>query len=327
MLKSIVYIQQSLSKMNEREIKNYQITTLNNRKCYLFKGNSEKIILIVHGMSIQGIDDIRILKQARILNKLGYTVYLPLYPEVKDLKIDYKTVEDIKNDINSIFSLTNAKLKVFSVSFSGGLSLLSIFQNQIHSKIDSIYLVGSFFEIDSTLKFFFTHPNIDPYGLLIILKNFIEFLPEYNDIDLKKAIEIAIHRNALNQDNEELENFLKDKPAVQQILQQLLYDSSFKKTILSRLLKSEIIHNHFIEKFNIKNAISKSSIKIILLHGKNDNVIPSQQSFLLFQTLQQNHIRSRMLITSLLDHGNVKFDFNLIWEFFQLVRAISLFLN
>lgn len=327
MLLTLQYLYKSIQPLETFQINPYKNIILNNRKCYVFEPvqSSKKVILIVNGMTIKGIDDPRLIKQAEILRQLGYKVYLPQYPEVQNLEITRKTLNQICEDIHTIYKDNhNTKLGIFSVSFSGALSVIAASREDLRDKIDSMLLIGSFASFYKTIEFLFLNLNIDYYGFYIVLKNFIEEIPEYRNKGLKEAFHIAAFDNALKRNPPLLDSHLEKLPDTKKIFHEITNNIEIRKKILNQIFSIKQIQNITSELDTLKH-IKNCKARISLLHGKHDNVVPSSESLLIYNECKKYGVPAKLSITTLLDHGNVSANLNLIKEFYQLISTLNFF--
>lgn len=329
MLKTLEYLYKSIQPVETFAIDDYKKTILNTRKCYIFEPvkPNNKIILIVQGMTVRGINDPRLLKQCEILRQLGYLVYLPHYPEIQNLDIRPESITNICKDINEIsIQNQNKSIGIISVSFSGALSIIAASKKETKNLVHSLLIVGSFAHFKTIFEFLLLRKDKDPYGFYILLKNYIELLPEYNIPQLKEAFYIAAVDDALKRNPPLLEEHFKTYPEIKSIFYDLKENLEKRKKILDTLLKSPIILE-LCKEFDVFNHIKDLKAKLSLIHGKNDTVIPPNESLLLYEECKKHGIPSKLAITSLLDHGNIQFNIGLIKEFYKLIETLNFFFN
>lgn len=325
MLLTLQYLYKSIQPLETFKIFPYQSIVLNNKKCYLFEPNhpSKKTIIIIKGMTVRGIDDPRLLKQAEILRQLGYKVYLPQYLELQNLEITPHTLNQIHDDIKEIQKHNPiSKLSLFSVSFSGALSLIVTSREDL--KIDSILLIGTFADFHKTIEFLLLNLHIDPYGFFIVLKNFIEEIPKYKNYGLKEAFHLAAVDNALKREPPLLNLFFESHPKTKKVFFEIYNNLELRKYIFKKILSTEKFQK-FCNELNTLKYIKNCKARISLLHGKHDNVIPPEESLSIYTECTKYNIPVKLAITSLLDHGNVSGNLNLVKEFYQLINTLNFF--
>ncbi|HQI21538.1 MAG TPA: hypothetical protein PLW55_19445, partial [Leptospiraceae bacterium] len=82
-------------------------------------------ILMVHGMTLRGIDDPRLENLGRSFASMGFEMVAPLFPEVRDLRITAETVSKIEDAVTWLSEDVQGSVALFSASFSGGLSIVA----------------------------------------------------------------------------------------------------------------------------------------------------------------------------------------------------------
>ncbi|MFN3604191.1 MAG: hypothetical protein ACK4UJ_05745 [Leptonema sp. (in: bacteria)] len=327
MLKAILFLYKSLISLEAYNFHNsFGETTLNKKKCYVFVPEKKwkGIIVVIHGMTVKGIEDKRLWKQCEILRQMNYKVYLPHYPEIQNLKINKESIHKIKKDILEIYKENQKPIKILSVSFSGGLSIVASSKKEIRNKVDSLLIIGTYANIKTIFEFFIKEENIDPYGYFILLKNFLEIIPEYKNQKLKKVFELAAKDNALSTNF--LEAYLSKNPDLKKIFQKLSCDKRFKIKILKRILNSPVIKD-LGNSLDVLPVVKNLNSRIALIHGKYDKVIPPNESILIIQECKKYNIPTQICLTSILDHGNVQFNLGLVKEFIRLIQTLDFFLK
>lgn len=326
MWESFYFLYKSLLPLESFDFRNsFKEVILNQRKCYVFEptGYHKGIILVVHGMTVKGIDDKRLWKQCDILRQLKYRVYLPYYQELHQLEIKTQTIKKIIKDSEAIFKENNQKIKIMSISFSGGLSLIASTHKSIKDKIDSLLIIGTYANVKTILKFLFTEERIDLYGYYALLKNFINTLPKFKSKKYSKLFELAAKDNALLTTNL-TDAYLNKHPELKKIFQDFVENKEFKLKILNQILQLKQMQE-LSYSLDVLPRVQHLKARISLIHGKNDNVIPPGESLLIVEECKKYHIPYQICLTSLLDHGNVRFDFEVIKEILVLIKTLHFF--
>jgi len=327
MISAIQFLYKSIQPLEKFPIGPYETISLNSRRCYVFRPSKSKpkIILFVQGMTVRGIDDIRLIKQCEIFRQLGYLVYLPHYPEIQNLDITPNSIKNITEDIKAIYQGNNQKMGIVSVSYSGGLSILASSQEDVRDYVDSLMIVGTFAHFKSMFEFLFLRKDIDPYGYFILLKNFLKFVPQYNIQELIEAFNIAAVDDGLHRQPPLLNEHFRKYPHIQKIFSNLMEDLELRKQILEQIFRNPFMEQLF-QEFDVFERIRYLKARISLLHGRNDQVIPPSESMLLFEECKKYQIPCKLTTTSLLDHGNIKFNLDVLEELLQLIDTINFFL-
>lgn len=285
------------------------------------------LIIFLHGMSLAGHRDKRVVEFCKALSTAGFTIAAPFFPEVQNTEI---TPQSIKNLTS--FTLALSKIPDFSASpislvapsFSGTVALLSATDKRLRDRIRSVLAIGAFASIDSGLRALVVEEGMDEYARLVFLRNYAEVIFG-KDKARDKVLEAMISDNWHQRKEEEL----LAPPLFEKL-------AAAKKKTLSRLLNDKKFREEFFEKFiqkepkqlNLFNLIKNSrqiQAEVFLLHGKNDHVIPPSESILLRDTMEARGQKVRLLITPLLSHGDTKLSFHMIFDIWQLLRIFTRF--
>lgn len=295
-------------------------------------------MLAVHGMSPYGNKDPRFINVCKSFAGCGFTVISPEFLDIKEFKID----PSISNQIVSVIEYITdnkdlcpeGKLSIFSVSFSGTLCLMASADERVRDKITSVCAVGSFGNIKTTLSYLINNTDSDPYGMLIILKNFIHYSIDayYNKLGtspekILKALDIAIQDNFYKRNPSFLKYYLEKMTVKDRyIFTRLVHDPDYRNYHWNNVLKNKDVMK-MADEFDIPEYLKNVSANVLLLHGMDDNVIPSNESLELHSMLKQRLINAKLLLTPLLGHSNIKLKFGIIPHIFDLVKNLSFFFN
>ncbi len=285
-------------------------------------GAAKRSVVCVHGMSVRGYHDPRIIQVGQSLAAMGYRAVIPSYPEIQKLRIDPASSDRIAADMAATAEESGYPVGLFTASFSGGLSLIAAARPSVADLVSAMLVVGSYAHVDSTLNFFLHREKVDPYGLFIILNNFLPFLNEPEA--LLRAFYIAACDDGFQRKEPELPSYLNSQPDwVRQRFHQYIDDRSF------RLEQWQKIHKipealHIFQQMDVLRVASGLKAAICLLHGANDIVIPPEESILLQKTLK-DQVPLSLTITSIIDHGNVRANLSMAAEMLSLLRTIALF--
>ena len=265
------------------------------------------------------------------LRKIGYNVYLPRVPSLKNLILDKDNVnwfahcyqELVKNKIGF-----RDDIMIIGLSY-GGASLLKATLNKKmqNPKPKSILSYGTYFSIDTALDFFITGQikfnnknfNIKPHewGPIVLFYNFIDTIK--SELNTKQIKKILHHR-------------IKDEHVVVEKKLNEMDDNSKEKKLISNILdgkvtkKMHLIINQMIqtnkdllEFISPKNWIDQIDNKVFIMHGANDSMVPFTESTFLHQSLKN----STLLISFLYEHKEISTNrgiFFKIKEFLKLIK-------
>lgn len=288
----------------------------------------KKVILTVHGMSVYGNKDPRFINVCKSFAGCGYIVISPKFNTIQNLIIDPASITEIKKAIDLITGdngiCPESRLSIFTNSFSGNLSLIASSDMSLSHKVKSVCTIGSYCNIEKILTYLLVNPDSDPYGRFIVLKNFLKY--SLNDPEeIEKALDIAIRDNFFNNDPPLLNSFIKRLSIKNRdILLRLLNDPGYRLYHWNIIRNSqEIIKMR--EELSLSQHLKKITASILIIHGIEDNVIPSDESVNLFTELKKANIDSRLILTPLLGHSKLKLDLNVLPSLIDLFNGLSFF--
>ncbi len=291
-------------------------------------GTSCGTLLFIHGMSLKGFEDPRQVNVCRALAGVGFTVIAPNFLEIKDTTITAASIDKIEQIIMAALKMQElcpqGRLGIFAPSFSAALALRAAARPTIREHISVIACIGTFAHVDTVVHFLLTEPNCDEYARLIILKNFIEFSIGKNAA-VKKALEVKIADNWHKRPDEEkqLPQFLKKLNATERkLVENLIHDQ-----------KESVKHfKKFLPKIkdlsdSVNPSLSAEDLKcaVLLAHGEADNVIPANESLLLYELYRKTGVETKLLLTPYISHGDSSISLKKIPDLLRLIAAFAWF--
>ncbi|TGL33510.1 alpha/beta hydrolase family protein [Leptospira perdikensis] len=296
---------------------------------YTPKTKSLGTIVTINGLAPLGNRDPRFIIVNKSLSKLGYTVISPFFEEICDYKISLRNIDDIKDSILYISGKKEisptGKVSIFAPSFSGSLSLIAASDKQIAERINTLCAIGAFTNVDDIIGNLFANQNLDEYGRMILLLNFLPLSIGENK-SLFKAIKLAILDNYYKYKNNLLEpHYSKMKKADRDFFENLKYDSAFRMKHWEIILKKGGKNRNLLTALSVTNYIHSLNLPILLIHGTTDDVVPANESLLLHQKLVALGVECKLCITSLISHGDTGFSFKTLLEVPKLISSFSFF--
>jgi pimeloyl-ACP methyl ester carboxylesterase len=282
----------------------------NYRFKYFFPKNTSKennpTIFLTHGMSGFGIDDPRMFEVAISLASGGYTVVVPEFEEVKALKITPESVRNIKDVFLIILDHKKINTKdvgFFSISFSAGYGLVALTDPEIATRVKSIIAIGGFADLLETCSFAIGNYLTDDYPSNILFYNYLHLLYD-NTSELEEVFyQAALDNGFSRKGKEQVAPILYEKLSKghKEIFDRAKVDANFRKELASKISES------YAEPANSISPIyyiEKIKSPVCLIHGKDDNVIPENQSIKLASRLNEFNLDFCLELTGLLSHGD-----------------------
>ena len=318
----------SILKRKNISFQEYQINHFFSFRLFVFQEKAKPIadIIFIHGMTPMGIEDERQINICQSLANIGYRVLAPEIEEIKKCRLLLS--ENITKLEQQIISLQNhpvIKLKEFSFfspSYSGSLSMIIATKKNLSHQVRAICCVGSFFDFVKIFKYWMENNEVDSYGRLIILREyFIDLLGENSD--LVEGLKLAIKDNWYKSNN--LEKYKKQMdPKAYSELEKILTNREKKYSLINDL---SIFVKKIIQGLEFNEIARKINCSVLLVHGKNDLLVPCNESVEMSQSLRKKKKTHKLLLTSILDHANPSISIGRIGGVIRLIFYFSWFLK
>ncbi|TGM86169.1 alpha/beta hydrolase family protein [Leptospira levettii] len=295
------------------ERKEFTLSETGRRSFLFYPKNTEPTSLpgvyIQHGMSAMGIDDQRIIDLAENIASTGHSVILPELPEVKGLKIEETTISNIQNlmiEIHSSKQLFNGNdLGYLSASFSAGMGIIAASRSNTRDKIKSSMLIGGYCNFLEAVPFVFSHYEVDPYAVYVILYNMLhrfepEIAEELQIVYYEAALDNGLKRTGQNAKSEL--QLQKSSSRAKEFFQQVHLDRTFRISLAKQVL--DTVPEKMPENLSPFYQLEMLSGPVSLLHGKTDPVISAEESEKLALLLKGKGIPYVHRTSTALTHGD-----------------------
>ena len=289
---------------------------------------SKKVILAFHGMTMLGAADPKYISVCKSLSGCGYTVIAPQIDSMQNLQIvpsEIATIVDLINAITQNNELCpEGRVSIFAASFSAGMSLFACADETIKNKISSICLIGTFADIETSITYLISNQQSDNYGRLIVLKNFLKYSIDVSGA-VYKAFDTAISDNFFKKKKPELPDYLKTLSLKDyDITSRLLNNPYFRLYHWNRIKKNDNFQQ-IMDQFPPGNYLKNINASVLLIHGIHDNVIPPEESITLFTNLKCKKVKSKLILTPLMSHSEIKLNINVLPALIDLLSGLSFF--
>jgi pimeloyl-ACP methyl ester carboxylesterase len=290
------------------------------------------LIISLTGFSMSGYQDKRIAVLNNAFVKLGYRVITPKISTIDALLIHPTAIDEVKEAISCITAdpiLNPNKFipAVFAPSFTAGIAALAISEMPKNS-VSSLCLLGSFCNFETTIQFALTNEkNMDDYGMHILMKNFLKY-EVGNNPQLEDIMRIALEDNGLKRQVPILPSLLaKTDSATVDLYKNLRYNAAYRSEIIMRAWTKIPYFDTWKNRLDVSKHVHKITCPVAIIHGKDDNVIPSAESILLNSLLKENNPRVHLELSNLLDHGDLKIGLPIFKEITSLAKAFNYFIE
>ena len=295
--------------------------------------SSGRAALLTSGLHPSGIDEPRLVRLARHLSENGLTVVTPDIPELAHFEISPAITDVIEQA--AVWLASNDRLApdhrvaMIGISFSGGLSIVAAGRPALRDRVAYLLSFGGHDELPRVLRYLCTGSEPLPthelrldrsgttdvlvrpphdYGVSVMLFGLVERVVPAKQVDaLRAAVLRYLLASALD---------TTDKPraaiefAALRDLEKTLPEPS--ATLLRYVNDRDVVHlgprllpyvGHYAGDAALSPSKSpKPSAPVFLLHGTEDNVIPSAESEYLANDLR-GHAPTRLLLSGLISHA------------------------
>ncbi|MCF8428906.1 MAG: hypothetical protein K9G64_02150 [Bacteroidia bacterium] len=289
------------------------------------------LIISFTGFSMSGYQDKRIAVVNNAFAKLGYRVITPKINTIDALLIHPSGIDEMKEVINKITAdqLLNPNKfcpAVFAPSFTAGIAALAIAEMPVNS-VSSLCLIGSFCNFETTIEFALTNEkNADDYGMHILMKNFLKY-EVGNNPGLEALVQTALADNGLKRQVPILPSLLTQTDlATVDLYNKMRYNTDFRKDIMMRAWTKIPDFAIWKNRLDLSKHAHKITCPLTIIHGKDDNVIPSSESVFLNSLLEDKNQKVHLELSNLLDHGDIKVGFDIFSEIANLTKAFNCFM-
>lgn len=324
---------QELAKKNKIQPESCEFGNKHTHFCadvYRPKSKYQGTIVFVHGMSVFGKADARITTLCESLTRIGYLTIVPDYQDIQQLKIHKEQCQQISQSLICLLNnqelCPHAKAAIMAPSFSASLALKSSTHVELQNRISALCLIGGYADIDTTMDYLLMSEDAQDYGRLIVLMNFLHLIIG-NDTQVPKAIGLAAlaQGSELLKDLEKKDDFVKKMSARdQKVYARILSDHDYRCNIWHKILQ-ETDFQDVKKSMDILPVLHEITSAVILIHGKQDNVIAADQSRLLQTRLDELNKNVYLCLTELISHGDSGNVFTMIGEAWGLLKAFGYF--
>ncbi|MDE3153622.1 MAG: hypothetical protein KGN76_00880 [Acidobacteriota bacterium] len=293
----------------------------------------ERAVLLVPGIHPAGIDEPRLVGLARELAATGIPVLTPELPDLTHFRITPQAtdmIEDAGRWLAAQHDLApDGRIGMMGISFSGGLSVVAAGRAALRDHVAYVFSYGGHGDLPRVIRYLCTglepavppgQQAIDPhageywqphdYGVAVILHEIApNMVPPDQVQPLREGIETFLDASGLAgvDDTRAAQLFARARAMAARLpepARTLLDEVNDRdvKTLGPKLLPH--IGTYGTEPGLSPDQSPAPSAPVFLLHGRDDNVVPSAESILLADWLQPR-TSVHLLVSTLLGHAEV----------------------
>lgn len=299
-----------------------------------------RTIVLVPGVHRDGIDEARLVGLADDLAATGYGVLTVAAPDLQRFRITPDVTDVIEDAVNWAASqrglAPDAKVGIVGVSFSGGLSIVAAGRPSIRSKVAFILSFGGHGDLSRVMHYLCSgevlgdlerakqssavsgasHVQVHPphdYGVAIVLLSIADRVVPAEQVEpLARGIDGFLLASSLDMVNKpaaarefaRMREYAETLPEPARTLMGYVNDRAVDKLGPVLLPVVDALKDHPAMPSLSAERANLAEAPIYLLHGVDDNVIPSVETVLLAE-----HLRGRSavrgLLSGLITHAEV----------------------
>lgn len=293
-------------------------------------GGSRRTALLTSGLHVSGIDEPRLVRLARQLAASRITIVTPDIPALARFVIAPSLTDQIEHAAawlaNDSGLAPDHRIGMMGISFSGGLSIVAAGRPALDGRVAYVFSFGGHDDLPRVLKYLctgqepfpggrllagdapFSRPPHD-YGVAVILLGVADrVVPAAQVEPLRAAVRRYLYASALDGGVDKA-RAPAEFAALRASIGTLPEPSA---TLMRYVLARDVVHLGsrllpWVSRLGADPALSvskspKPSVPIFLLHGLEDNVIPSVESEYLADDLRA-HAPVHLLLSGLISHA------------------------
>ena len=246
-------------------------------------------IVLNHGVSARGMNDARLINFADALARCGYVALVPEFVNLKEFRVRSTDVAEIVGAYRYLEQLPDvdpARVGLFGFSYAGGLAALAANEPSIADRVRFCFMLGSYYDLSSIAIYattgYYREGGEWVYmaprhtGKWALLKNMLEMVDSDSDRELLARIADA----KLDDDGRDVSataSLLGPEGAV--LFDFMTNTDPDRAADIFESLSPRILE--FFEALSLRGNIDDVTAHLIVVHGRDDNLMPYTESILL----------------------------------------------
>lgn len=287
-------------------------------------------IVLVPGVADQGLNDERLIEFAQSLARLNFMVLVPDMENLRAFKVESSDVQAIVDAFSYLTSRSffpaDAGAGISALSYAVGPAIIAALDPLINQRVDFIFGVGGYYDLTQVITFFTTgayylnnnwhYYSPNAYAKWIFLLSNAGLVSDADDQQFLRQLA----RSKLK-GTDGLSDGQMNPPGreAQSILALFENRNPDRVPELIRELPAAIREKH--EALTLANKdLTDLHAQLILLHGRDDNMIPYTESIALAGAIP--HDQTDLYILDGLQHMEIDADLLGSWRLWRAVTAL-----
>lgn len=301
---------------------------------------TRRTIMLMPGVHRDGINESRLVGLAEDLAATGFGVLTVAAPDLQHFKVTPQVTDVIEDALKWTSEQpqfrTDGKIGMLGISFAGGLSIVAAGRESIRDRVAFVMSFGGHGDLARAMHYLTTgevvgdleaakrssavlgadHVSVHPphdYGLAVTLLNLADRVVPADQVEpLSKGIDGFLLASSLAVTDptkavpvfEEMKKYQQTLPEPSRTYMQYVNDRAVDKLgpILSPV--ADALKNHPAMPSLSPERATPPTAPVFLLHGVDDNVIPSVETVLLAEHLK-GKVKVEGLLSGLITHAEV----------------------
>lgn len=283
---------------------------------YLSSQETRAGIVLVPGIVPRGKDDRRIVALAQTLARLQFAVLVPDLQGPRHYRVRAHDVREVADAFRHLRSredaVTPGRVGIAGFSYGAGPVLLAALEPDIRDAVDFVVTLGGYYDLHSivtyfTTGYFKTEPNgtwqylqPSPYNKWVFTLSNADLVERRAD---RASLETLAHESLEYDETISTSSSAHLGPDARALYRLIINEDPNRVPDLIRQLPASILTE--LEGLNpASRELTTLQAEVILVHGRNDNMIPYSESLALAQALPSEQVK--LFIVDGLVHVDVR---------------------
>ena len=277
---------------------------------YTSDGKRHAAILLTHGIIESGKDDLRLVRFARSLARVGFAVLVPELRGMKSLRIQMSDTDDIVSCFQHMASLNslldNRKMGLMGFSYGAGPTLIASANAAIRERVKFVVSFGGYYDPINVIRFVTTgtyeYGRIkgflppEPYGKWVFFINNVDYVESVSD---RRVLREIFDKEAKGRKQEAAAHLEQLTPAGRSLYELLNINDPDRTEELVR--KTDRRFQEYLKRISLVSVIPKVTAYLIIGHGSTDPLIPYTESLRLAHAVKDEQ-KVHVAILQLFSH-------------------------
>lgn len=288
-------------------------------------GRAAGTIVFIHGMAAKGYRDPRVVDLCVALAAAGFRVVVPDIPSVRALKIERGQPREVERLIGAVACdevlVPERRCAVMAVSFSSAFVIHAAGDPETARFLSALCLIGGYSDLDAVCRFLIRDEHADRYGFLLIARSyFAEVAPESPKFvaALERCVAASVDKGPDWDPASELDTDIEDEAR----LAGLLREPGRREVFVQQVAEAAAADW---SGYQVRLDLSRGDLPVLMIHGRDDRVIPAEESRRLAGHFAERGIPHRLAVTSLLTHGDSRLHVSELPEIARMLGAMAWF--